>query len=203
MNHLRSARKSRHGHQPWSPARAALLRAALLGAALVALVAQRAEAQRRGMSQDRQLSIAVGAGLAVGGLSQQASGPGIGVALRTATPLGASNWLLRTDVSFDRFSGTGDVDNNQFFTFATNAVHRTNTRLYQFGGLGIYTAKKVLKSSTLRSETAFGLQGGVGLEFGSDREGGSAHPFVEFGLTDAFTTGRTSVWFPVRVGLRF
>ncbi len=197
MNQIWIARRCRQEHPTWS-----LAREALLGAALCALVAQAALAQRRGAGQGRQLSIAVGAGFGVGDLERQASSPGIGVALRTTTPLGASNWALRTDVAFDRFSGKGDVDNFQFFTFSSNLVHRTSAKLYQFGGLGMYTAKSVVKPANLRTETAFGLQGGVGLELGKGNETGVVHPFVEFGLTNVFTTGRTSVWFPVRAGLR-
>ena len=47
-------------------------------------------------------------------------------------------------------------------------------------------------------DTNLGAQLGVGMKLSSD-----GRIFAEAGLTSAFTTGRSSVWFPIRVGFRF
>jgi hypothetical protein len=80
--------------------------------------------------------------------------------------------------------------------------------VYQYGGVGFYQAKTVSSpeqgcsnclgnGSQARSESDFGFQGGVGLNFGKVTK-----TFLEIGVVDVLTTGRSSVWFPVRFGIR-
>jgi hypothetical protein len=136
---------------------------------------------------------------------------GFGIAVRTESPLGGPTWSLRSGVSYDRFGGKGGlgVDHFEYLTFASDLVHHTNTRTYQFLGLGIYQAKTVFAPVTVNpfngpgngsravSESDFGFQGGVGLNFGK-----VTRTFLEIGIVDVLTTGRSSVWFPLRYGIR-
>ena len=166
---------------------------ALAGALLV--LAGRAEAQF--MGRGMKFSGAIGLSAPIGDLDQRA-GTGFGAALRTESDLGSEQWALRGDFSFDRFAGRAPVDSYQYFTVATNLVHRSNAKLYQFGGFGIYTAKTAIAADNTRAESAFGFQGGVGLNLRTT----GPKTFVEVGITDVLTTGRSSVWFPVRFGIR-
>ena len=161
---------------------------------VLALSAGVAHAQRR---SGLKFSGAIGLSAPIGDLDKRGS-TGFGAAIRTESQLDADIWSLRGDFSFDRFGGKDGVDSYQYFTVATNLVHHTNVRLYQFGGFGIYTAKTAVDAVNNRSESAFGLQGGIGLNLDTK----SLKSFVEFGITDVLTTGRSSVWFPVRVGIR-
>jgi hypothetical protein len=112
----------------------------------------------------------------------------------------ATGWSLRGDVSYDRYSGRGTVDAYSYMALAGNLVHRsTNARTYQFGGLGLYSSRVAfVTSASDNTDTNLGVQMGLGADLSKDQR-----VFGEFGLTSAFTSGRSSVWFPVRVGLRF
>ena len=144
-----------------------------------------------------RISAALGISAPVGDLDRR-GGTGFGASFRTEYPIGSEDWALRGDFSFDRFAGKAGVDSYQFFTVATNIVHKSNPKLYEFGGFGIYTAKTAFGPGDSSAESAFGFQGGVG--YNLSRTG--LRTFVEFGITDVLTTGRSSVWFPVRFGIR-
>jgi hypothetical protein len=136
---------------------------------------------------------------------------GFGIAVRTESPLGGPTWSLRSGVSYDRFGGKRSygVDHFEYLTFASELLHNTNTRTYQYAGVGIYQAKTVYppepggflglgNGTQAQSESDFGFQGGVGLNFGKVTK-----TFLEIGIVDVLTTGRSSVWFPLRYGIRF
>lgn len=108
-------------------------------------------------------------------------------------------WAFRGDVSYDRYSGRGAVDAYTYLAFGANLVHHEpGLHVYEFGGLGVYSSRVALNSSLNRSDTDLGVQMGAGFSLTKDNR-----VFTELGLTSAFTSGRSSVWFPVRVGLRF
>lgn len=153
-------------------------------------------------AQGLGIGLAGGVNLPVGDLGNNTD-LGIGVSLRRESGSGSVGWGVRTDFGFDRFAGKGTVDNYQYIAFATNLVHHSNRELYQFGGLGLYQAKTVLKSAGVGlgnsyTETAFGLQGGVGLALPAI----SDKAFLEVGVVTVLTSGRSSSWFPVRFGFR-
>jgi hypothetical protein len=163
-------------------------------ALLSAAVAPRAQAQT-----PVRFSGAAALVLPVGDLGN-ASDPGIDLAFRGEGPIGSRGWSLRGDLTWDRFPGRGIVDSYSYLGVAANLVHRDRgDRLYEFGGLGLYGDKTELVNSDNHSDTNLGLQIGLGL----DLAGGQHPPFVEFGLTTAFTSGGNSIWLPVRVGIRF
>jgi hypothetical protein len=144
-----------------------------------------------------KISGAIGMSAPIGDLDKR-GGTGFGAAFRTESPIGAEDWTIRGDFAFDRFGGKAGVQSYQFFTVATNLVHRSNPKLYQFGGFGIYTAKTAIDANNTRAESAFGFQGGVGLNLTTT----GLKTFLELGITDVLTTGQSSVWFPVRFGIR-
>jgi hypothetical protein len=125
---------------------------------------------------------------------------GFNLALRGEGRLSSPNWSFRGDLSWDRFPGRGIVDSYSYLSLAGNFVHRsTKSRVYEFGGLGLYGSRTDFGSSFNQETTNLGLQMGLGLELNP----GPNTPFVEFGLTNVFTSGENSLWFPVRFGVRF
>ena len=108
-------------------------------------------------------------------------------------------WAFRGDVSYDRYSGRGAVDEYTYLAFGANLVHHEpSLRFYEFGGLGVYSSRVAFNTAVNRSDTDLGVQMGAGFSLTHDNR-----VFTELGLTSAFTSGRSSVWFPVRVGFRF
>jgi hypothetical protein len=108
-------------------------------------------------------------------------------------------WAFRGDVSYDRYAGRGAVDEYSYLAFGANLVHyEQSRRVYEFGGLGVYNSRVAFSSALDRSDTNLGVQMGAGFALTRDNR-----LFTEMGLTSAFTSGRSSIWFPVRVGFRF
>ncbi len=141
-----------------------------------------------------------------GGLSVPAGDLGadadLGVALgaRAEGRLRDPRWGLRGDLSWDRYDGHSAVNSFSYVALAGNLVHHGGTgRFYQFGGLGVYNSHLRFVNGADRSSTNLGMQAGVGAALTR----GSPGWFTEFGLTSAFTSGRSSVWFPVRAGFWF
>lgn len=135
----------------------------------------------------------------VGDLGDVASA-GLSLSARGEARLWSSNWGFRGDLSWDRFSGRGDVNAYSYLGAAGNIVyHNSGSRTYEFGGLGVYGGTTSFTDQLNRTDTNLGFQTGVGVNL--DR--GPHTPFVEFGLTSIFTPGRNTVWFPVRFGVRF
>ena len=176
--------------------------------ALATSAAPAAHAQRMGSRLN--LSAAAGVNVPIGDLDKQGQ-TGFGIAVRTESGDSSEPWTYRGGITFDRFGGKGGlVDNYQYTTFVTELVHHTNKKAYQYVGIGFYQSKIVFVSTSTtggmtnaatgtqaRTESDFGFQGGVGLNFGKN-----AKTFLEIGMVDVLSTGRTSVWFPVRVGIR-
>lgn len=125
---------------------------------------------------------------------------GFNLSVRGEGRLSSPGWSVRGDLSWDRFGGKGIVDAYSYLGAAANIVHRGSAgRLYEFGGLGLYNSKTSFGDGLNRDDTNLGLQLGLGL----DLNPGPHTPFVEFGLTNVFTSGSNSLWFPVRFGVRF
>ena len=137
--------------------------------------------------------------LPIGDLGDAADA-GFSLALRGEGPLGSPGWSLRGDLTWDRFDGRGGVDAYSYLGVAANVLHRGHAgRFYEFGGLGLYGSHTAFVDGLNHDDTNLGLQLGLGLDLNQ----GPHAPFVEFGLTNVFTPGSGSVWFPVRVGIRF
>ncbi len=172
----------------------------MLPLAVVALLTALAAPQRTGA---QGIEFAGGVNLPVGDLGN-ASDLGLGVSLRREAGMSSVGWGYRTDFSFDRFAAKGTVDNYQYVGFAANLVHHSNKELSQYGGIGLYQAKTVLKATGPSAlvgsytESAFGFQGGVALTLPKI----SDKAFLDVGLVVVLTSGRTSSWFPVRFGFR-
>lgn len=146
-----------------------------------------------------RFALAGGLSLPAGDLGADAD---LGVALgaRAESRLRDPRWGVRGDLSWDRYDGHTAVSSFSYVALAGNLVHHGATgRVYQFGGLGVYNSRLRFVNGADRSSTNLGMQAGVGVALSR----GSPSWFTEFGLTSAFTSGRSSVWFPVRAGFWF
>jgi hypothetical protein len=146
-----------------------------------------------------RFALAGGLSLPAGDLGADAD---LGVALgaRAEGQLRDPRWGLRGDLSWDRYDGHTAVSSFSYVALTGNLVHHGSSgRVYQFGGLGVYNSHLRFVNGADRSNTNLGMQAGVGLALTR----GSPGWFTEFGLTSAFTSGRSSVWFPVRAGFWF
>jgi hypothetical protein len=145
-----------------------------------------------------QFSGAVGLVLPVGNLGD-AVNVGFSLALRGEGKFGSSDWGFRGDLSYDQFGGKAPINSFSYPSAAGNVLHRSHdSRFYEFGGLGLYDWR-VSAPGGSNSELDLGLQLGVGY----DITPGPHAMFLEFGLTNAFTSGSSSLWFPLRFGIRF
>jgi len=147
-----------------------------------------------------RFSAAAALALPIGDLGDAAN-VGFHLGLRGEGKLTSSpTWGLRGDLTWDHFGGKGVVDSYSFVALAGNLLHRSaGSRVYQYGGLGIYGSRTAFIDRLSRDETNLGLQGGVGVDF----PGKGLNPFLEFGLTSVVTSGSNSLWFPLRFGIRF
>jgi len=146
-----------------------------------------------------RFSVVGGLSLPVGDLGSNAD-LGFGLGLRGEGRTISPGWAFRGDLSWDHYDGRGGVSAYSYLAFAGNLVHHeAGGRLYEFGGLGIYNSRVAFTDALDRSDANLGVQMGLGLDLSSK----VPNVFTEFGLTSAFTSGRSSVWFPVRLGVRF
>jgi hypothetical protein len=174
---------------------------------LLAVAAVPARAQfTRGLNFTGAVSVDV----PLGDLDKDAK-TGFGVLIRGERQSGS--WALRTGLSFDRFGGKGSIDNLQFFTFlGGELVHHSGTTWYQFGGIGFYQSRAPVRQDMqlggAPSANASGRAGGGFWDFGFQAGVGvnytlaDTKTFIEFGFVNVLTTGPTSVWVPVRFGIR-
>lgn len=145
-----------------------------------------------------RFSVVGGFSLPIGDLGNSTD-MGLNIGLRGEGRSLTPGWALRGDVSYDRYDGRGGVNAYSYLGLAGNLVHReTGGRIYEFGGLGLYNSRVAFTSALDRSDTNLGVQMGAGFELTRDNR-----VFTEIGMTSAFTSGRSSLWFPVRIGLRF
>lgn len=145
-----------------------------------------------------RFSVIGGMSLPIGDLGNS-SNLGLNIGLRGESRAISPGWSWRGDLGYDRFGGHNAVDYYSYTTVAANLVHRERGGTwYEFGGLGLYASTVAFTSTVNRSDTNLGVQLGGGLDLTSDHK-----VFLEGGLSSAFTSGRSSLWFPVRVGFRF
>lgn len=164
-----------------------------LAAVVVAAIASPAQAQT-----PVRFSVIGGMSLPIGDLGNS-SNLGLSIGLRGEGKPMAPGWSWRGDIGYDRFGGRDAVDHYSYTTVAANLVHHeSGGSWYEFGGLGFYASTVAFTSTINRSDTNLGMQLGGGFDLTSDHK-----VFLEGGLTSAFTSGRSSLWFPVRVGIRF
>jgi hypothetical protein len=146
-----------------------------------------------------RFSVAAAAALPVSDLGT-ANDVGFSLAFRGEGRLGSPGWGLRGDLSWDRFSGRGDVDSYSYLSAAGNLVyHNRGGNTYEFGGLGLYNAMTEYVDQLNRNNTNPGMQAGVGVNLSR----GPNPAFMEFGLVSVFEPGGSAVWFPLRFGVRF
>lgn len=146
-----------------------------------------------------RFALAGGLSLPAGDLGADAD-LGIALGARAESRLRNPRWGMRGDLSWDRYDGHSAVSSFSYVALAGNLVHHGGTgRVYQFGGLGVYNSHLRFVNGADRSSTNLGMQAGVGVALSR----GNPSWFTEFGLTSAFTSGRSSVWFPVRAGFWF
>ena len=180
----------------------------VLAAALVGTSSSVALAQFGGGSL-RGMSVGFAASAPVGDFEQQAQ-TGLGLVIHSGGSDDGGAWGVRSNFTFDRFSGKGSLDNVQFIGGGLDFVHRSEQRWYQFGGILLSSANYTYKAGVAggpgtdvgrgRNGSNFGLTGGIGVNFGGDE---GTRTFVEFGATTMFTGSTNSNWFPIRFGLRY
>lgn len=144
------------------------------------------------------LRFAIGGGLSIpAGDLGRASDAGFSLGMRAEGRLRAPNWFARGDLTFDRFDGRGVVNAYSYTSLTASLVHRApSTRFYQFGGLGVYNARTAFVDALDRSDTNLGVHLGLGVDMSTT----APRWFAEAGFASAFTSGRSSLWFPVRIG---
>lgn len=182
-----------------SPLALAIVGLAIGRADAQAPTTRRAHAPGEVASSPLRFAFAGGLSLPAGDLGADAD---VGVALgaRAEERLRDPAWGLRGDLSWDRYDGHGAVISFSYVALAANLVHHERSgRFYQFGGLGVYNSRVRAFRGDDRSDTNLGMQAGFGLALNS----GSPRWFTEFGLTSALTSGRSSIWFPIRAGFWF
>ena len=182
-----------------------------LGFLMVACALLTAATAQAQWMRGTQFSGAVGLNLPLGELDKQARA-GIDVAIRTLFTDPAQPWGVRNSLTFDRFGGktVSGIDNYQFLGLLQfELVHSTNKKLYQYVGVGLYQFKATFHSTSgppptigrgddsSISEGDVGFQGGVGLNFGT-----TTKTFLELGVVNVLTSGKSSSWFPLRFGIR-
>ncbi len=151
------------------------------------------------MSSGLRFGFAGGLSIPAGDLGNSTS-TGFAIAVRGETPLSAARWSARADLSFDRFDGRGIVNAYTYTALAASLVHHDgDDRMYQYGGLGVYNSRTAFVGASDLSSTDLGVQAGLGYDFRTT----APRWFLEAGLASAFTSGRSSLWFPVRVGFWF
>ncbi|MHB8838074.1 MAG: hypothetical protein ACYC7F_03890 [Gemmatimonadaceae bacterium] len=179
---------------------AALVMVSLVIALATPHLNAQAPAGRRAVAQPTaRFGLAGGLSVPAGDLGADA-GLGLAVGLRAETPLRDARWALRGDLNWDRYDGSGVVNAYSYASLAGNLVHRERVSgLYQYGGLGIFSSRMRFVSGNDRRDSNLGMQAGVGFTWNRL----SPRWFTEFGLTSAFTSGRSIVWFPLRAGFWF
>ena len=120
-----------------------------------------------------RFSGAAAVALPVGNLGDAAD-VGTSLALRGEAKLPWQNWSVRGDVTWDRFSGRGVVDNYSYFGAAANMLHRSTGRLYEFGGAGVYGTRTAFNDQLNRDGSDLGVQTGLGIDLAP----GPHAPFV-------------------------
>jgi hypothetical protein len=125
----------------------------------------------------------------------------------TNSPVG-----IQVDGQFHQFKFDGQTSLKERMLFGTvNAVYKfqssetSRVHPYLIGGGGVYNLKTTGSAnpgtviSTSGSTTKFGLNGGVGLEF----KAGGAGLFVEDRWHHVFTSGGSTTFMPISIGIRF
>jgi hypothetical protein len=131
---------------------------------------------------------------------------GFGFALHTGLGEGTETWSGRGSFGFDRFNGTGALNNVQFISYGFDIVHTSSPHLYQFVGIGLSSTSYDYKSTAdagaagTRNGQNFGFNGGIGVNLGTP---GGIQFYTEFAATTLFTGSKNSNWLPVRIGLKF
>jgi hypothetical protein len=144
-------------------------------------------------------SLAGGFAAPIGDLGDAAD-LGFNLSARAEGAISRPGWAIRGDLTWDHFGGKGPVDSYSYLGFAANMVHHESASvMYEFGGLGVYGRTVNYRSDNSASDTNLGLQFGLGFNLNTVEK----NTFVEIGLSSIFTDGGTSLWIPIRLGVRF
>jgi opacity protein-like surface antigen len=116
---------------------------------------------------------------------------------------------FRGDVAYDKWAvkESGGDANLRSLSFVANALYdfpsQSNIRPYLIGGLGLYNSKAMINlgqvTGSTNGTTDLGLQVGGGLTFklsGFDT-------FAEAKFVNVFSSGSSTTWIPITVGVRF
>jgi hypothetical protein len=98
-----------------------------------------------------------------------------------------------TDLKARMLFATGNV----VYTFKTAAASRLHP--YLIGGVGVYNSKVTGTGAPTGSNTDLGVNGGAGFNIAA----GGAAVFVEGRFHNVFTSGSSTQFVPLTVGLRF
>ena len=167
---------------------------------LTAASAGRAAAQDASVGLSAGVSVPVGSGSDVVETGYQVAGH---LVLRgEQSPLG-----LRFDVSFNRWEIADLPANVRSIAGTVNGMFFVGTgalRPYLLGGVGVYNLRGSFDFTPINptrssSETHFGVNGGLGLDF----QLGGVATFVEARYNSVFTDGPNTNFVPVSVGVRF
>ena len=114
---------------------------------------------------------------------------------------------IQVDGNFAQFADTFSTTNlkarmlfatgNVVYTFKTAAASRLHP--YLIGGVGVYNSKVTGTGAPTGSTTDLGVNGGAGFNIAA----GAASVFVEGRFHDVFTSGSSTQFVPLTVGLRF
>lgn len=110
---------------------------------------------------------------------------------------------VRVEGSYSQTSHDGATGNDKIIGGGADLVYAFGTtamsmRLYALGGLGYYNVKESVSGAS-ESKVGFGLGAGLAFKMGA----GSTRLFVEGKWTTVSTTGSSTSFIPIRVGLRF
>jgi opacity protein-like surface antigen len=188
-----------------------------VAAAAAMLLASHAPLAAQMLTSPFRFGITGGATLPVGNLSDRSNtGWNAGALLDVGLPLVPIGFRL--DVTWQQLDTkrfavgaaelpSGGEIKNRFIAGTFNALYTFNsmapTKFYLIGGVGGYNwreevAPLALPSAT-HSETKFGINAGAGFRF--QLTGFST--FIEARWHDVFTTGPSSQFFPINVGITF
>lgn len=187
---------------PATPATVASLALALLS---LAVTPTRLRAQEALRTEFVSFGVGAGASVPLGSLGRAAATGVHATARMDVMPLGAPWFLVRADVSYDRFGRQAPLTNTtEALGLTASAVVRGGDftdphglKGYLVAGGGYWRLDGMAPAS--RARGGFGATLGGGLEFGvSDLTG-----FVETRINGAGLEGGTVRWAPVIVGVRF
>jgi len=167
-----------------------------LAASLAALLAAATPANAQ------EMMLGAGALVPLGTFADRAAtGLGFDLVIRSAKNVGG--YGIRTDLTFDRWSGVGAITRHVLDAQTVSVIRDLSETVYCWTGIGSYIGFETQKSATgtssnTRQHQTMGVQGGIGLRY----EKWWGKPFAEVGVVKVFGPKATAVaYVPIRAGL--